>query len=149
MTNFTSAFRSEILRVARKELKTELATLRKTVSTQRSDIAALKRDVKNLTSQVKSLQKSVGRRVPAEKPESEVEVLPRGGRQFKFDAAALLAKRKQLGISQQAVATLVQASALSVYKWESGKVQPRAAQLVRIQALLKMGKRSALAQLQS
>ncbi len=149
MTNFTSAFRNEILRVARKELKTELATLRKTVSTQRSDIAALKRDVKNLTSHVKSLQKLDGRRAAAEKPKSEVEVLPRGGRQFKFEASAFLAKREQLGITQQAMAMLVQASALSVYKWESGKVQPRAAQLDRIQAVLKLGKREALARLEA
>ena len=40
------------------------------------------------------------------------------------------------------MATLVEASPLSVYKWESVKVTPRAAQLDRIQAVMKMGKRA-------
>ncbi|MFZ4288001.1 helix-turn-helix domain-containing protein [Variovorax sp. HJSM1_2] len=148
MTNFSSAFRNEILRVARKELKTELASLRKTVSSQRSDIAALKRDVKQLTSQVKALHKSTSQRAPTEQPTQDVEAPRRGGRKFKFDAAVLAAKRQEFGISQQDMATLLQASALSVWKWEGGKVQPRAAQLERIQAVLKLGKRKALAQLQ-
>ena len=45
------------------------------------------------------------------------------------------------------MAQLLEASALSVYKWESGKVQPRAAQLERILALRKLGKREAAARL--
>jgi DNA-binding transcriptional regulator YiaG len=60
----------------------------------------------------------------------------------------LAAKREQLGLSQQAMAALLEASALSVARWESGKVAPRAAQLERIRTVLKMGKREALAKLQ-
>ena len=60
----------------------------------------------------------------------------------------LLAKREQLGITQQAMAALLEASALSVSRWEAGKVAPRAAQLERIQVVLKMGKREARARLQ-
>jgi transcriptional regulator with XRE-family HTH domain len=54
----------------------------------------------------------------------------------------------KLGISQAQMATLLGSSQLSVWKWETGKVTPRAAQLERIQAALKLGKRAALAQLQ-
>jgi DNA-binding transcriptional regulator YiaG len=45
------------------------------------------------------------------------------------------------------MARLLEASALSVSKWESGKVQPRAAQLGRILAVQRLGKRAALARL--
>ena len=45
------------------------------------------------------------------------------------------------------MAALIGASSLSVYKWETGKVTPRAAQLERLQAVLKMGVREARAQL--
>jgi DNA-binding transcriptional regulator YiaG len=38
-------------------------------------------------------------------------------------------------------------SLLSVYKWESGKVQPRAAQLAKIAAIQKIGKREAASRL--
>ena len=52
-----------------------------------------------------------------------------------------------LWMTQAQMARLIGASALSVYKWESGKVQPRAAQLERILALRKLGKREAAARL--
>jgi len=45
------------------------------------------------------------------------------------------------------MAALIGASSLSVYKWETGKVFPRAAQLDRLQAVLKMGVREARSQL--
>ena len=36
---------------------------------------------------------------------------------------------------------------LSIYKWEAGKVYPRAAQLERIAAIRKLGKREAVVRL--
>ncbi len=72
-----------------------------------------------------------------------------GGRRFQFKAEALAAKREQLGLSQQAMAALLEAATLSVARWEGGKAMPRAVQLERIQAVLKMGKREALAKLQA
>lgn len=136
--------------MARKEIRADVGGLRKTVTAQRSEIAALKRDVKALTSQLKAVLKAVARQDSAGKATvPEITDAPvRRGRRFNFDAQALAAKRKQLGISQQAMAALLEASMLSVSRWESGKVTPRAAQLERIQAVLKIGKREAKARLQ-
>lgn len=150
MTAFSDAFRAEVLRMARKEFKGELGSLRKIIVAQRSEIAALKRDLKDLVSQVKTLHKAAARQTDAGKTQIQSDDAPaRRKRHFKFDAQALAAKREQLGISQQAMAALLEASTLSVYKWESGKVTPRAAQLERIRVVLKMGKREALAKLQA
>lgn len=149
MTAFSDAFRAEVLRMARKEIKGELGNLRKTVTAQRSEIAALKRDVKDLVSQVKGLHKAIAR--PAAPGKAQVqgaEAPVRRGRKFQFKAETLAAKREQLGLSQQAMAALLEASTLSVARWESGKAMPRAAQLERIQGMLKMGKREAKAKLQ-
>jgi DNA-binding transcriptional regulator YiaG len=149
MTAFSDAFRAEVLRVARKEIKGELGNLRKTVTAQRSEIAALKRDVKDLVSQVKRLYKAAARQAaPGEVQTQDAEAPARRGRRFQFKAEALAAKREQLGLSQQAMAALLEASTLSVARWEGGKAMPRAAQLERIQAVLKMGKREAKARLQ-
>jgi DNA-binding transcriptional regulator YiaG len=150
MTTFSDAFRAEVLRVARKEIKAELGGLRQTVKAQRTEIGALKREVKALTSAVKALHKGTVRQSNSEKSDSLDAARPtnRRGRSFKFNPQALISKRKHLGISQHAMATLLEASSLSVYKWESGKVIPRAAQLERIRAVLKMGKREALTTLQ-
>lgn len=150
MTAFSEAFRAEVLRMARKEIKADVGGLRKTVTAQRSEIAELKQDVKALTSQLKAVLKAVARQDGAGKASApeDTDASARRGRRFKFDAQALAAKREQLGISQQAMAALLEASMLSVSRWESGKVTPRAAQLERIQAVLKIGKREARARLQ-
>lgn len=145
MTAFSDAFRSEVLRMARKEIKGELSGLRKTVAAQRSEIAALKRSIKDLISELRTVKKAVqpvGRDVV-----SPDEPSPRA-RRFKFDAHMLVAKRQALGISQQAMATLLEASTLSVSRWESGKVVPRATQMERIRLVLRIGKRQARARLQ-
>lgn len=150
MTAFSDAFRAEVLRMARKEIKGELGNLRKTVTAQRSEIAALKREVKALASQMKGLHKAVARdaAAPGKTQSQDADAPVRRGRRFQFKAEALAAKRKQLGLAQQAMAALLEASSLSVLRWESGKAMPRAAQLERIQTVLKMGKREALAKLQ-
>ena len=57
--------------------------------------------------------------------------------------------RKGLGLSAAEVGKLLGASALSVYKWESGKAKPRRSFLPAIAALRRMGKREAAAKLQA
>ena len=148
MTAFSDAFRAEVLRMARKEIKGELGSLRKTVAAQRAATAALKQDLKDLVSQVRGLHKAAARQAAPNQAQDAEAPARRRGRRFQFKAQALAAKREQLGLSQQAMAALLEASALSVARWESGKVVPRAAQLERIQAVLKMGKREVLAKLQ-
>ena len=143
MNSLTNALKSEIARVARKELKDELLSLRKATTSHRSEIAALKRELKTLRSQLKANEKVVKAVVPA--PQDEPSNKP--GRKVRFSAEAFSAQRAKLGISQAQMAQLLGASALSVYKWESGKVQPRAAQLERILSIRKLGKREAAARL--
>ncbi|UJB66476.1 helix-turn-helix transcriptional regulator [Acidovorax sp. YS12] len=150
MTAFSDAFRAEVMRMARKEIKGELGNLRKILTTQRSEIAALKRDVKDLVSQVKGLNKAAACQAAPDIAQTQTTEAPtRRGRRFQFKAEALATKREQLSLTQQAMAVLLEASALSVARWERGKAMPRAAQLERIQAVLKMGKREALKKLQA
>ena len=146
MNTFSNAFRSEVIRMARKELKPELQDLRKTLTTHRSEIAALKREVKALATALKATQrqvKTVGAPVEAVKATA-----PKTPQKVPVQAEALQEKRSALGLTQKDMATLLGASALSVYKWESGQVQPRAAQLERIAVVLRMSKRTALAKLE-
>lgn len=145
MSTFAHSLKSEIARVARKELKEELQTLRKASSAQRTDIAALKRDLKQLQGLLKQVQRASAKAMPAPKTTEAQASAPRAGRSERFDAAKLAAHRAALGFTQAQMAALIGASALSVYKWESGKVQPRAAQAQQIAAALKLGKRAAVA----
>ncbi len=152
MTAFSESFRSEVARIARKDNKKEMASLRKAAMSQRGDIAALKRDVKELTSQVhslaKALEKSMAtaeRQAPQQQGEDASGQRPgkRRGRAFVFSHESLAAKRQAFGMTQKEMATLLGVSSLSVYKWETGKVTPREAQLVRVREVLKMGVREA------
>lgn len=143
MTSLNNALKSEIARVSRREMKDELTALRKATALHRSEIAALKRDLKSLRSQLRSNERNLKKVTPAPVPDP----IDRPMRKVDFNAEAFGAKRAKLGLSQLEMARLVEASALSVYKWESGKVQPRAAQLGRILAVQKLGKREAMARL--
>lgn len=143
MTTFSNAFRSEVIRMARKELKPELQGMRKSLTAHRSEIAALKREVKSLTSQLKTAQRQV--KVPVKAAVEEEAPARKGGRKWVFKPEALAAKRAEFGISAKDMAKLLQAGLASVNRWETGKASPRAAQLERIREVLGLGKRKALA----
>lgn len=153
MTTFAASLKKEIARVAKKELRDEFSALRKSSSNYRGEIAELKRKIKALESQVKTLARATKRAAPVSTaPAAKTPVdKPRGkpGRKVIFGAAELLALRQQLGFTQAQMARLVGASALSIYKWESGQVTPRAAQLEKILAVRKIGKREAHARIEA
>ena len=145
MPNIGSVLKSEIQRVARKELRAETQQLKKTVAQYRGQIAQLKRRMQTLEQQVRRQSRGAGRAAAtaAEAPDQD------SGPTLRFSAKGLATQRKRLGLSAAAVAKILGVSALSVYKWESGKTRPRARQLEAIASLRKMGKREAMARLEA
>jgi DNA-binding transcriptional regulator YiaG len=135
MSSLINSLKSEIARVARKELKEELLALRKATTAHRSEIAALKRQVKSLASALKVTTKAS---LANGKDAAEDEPTTRG---IRFSAERLAALRAKFGITQAQMATLLGVSYLSVHKWEAGAAKPRPAQLQKIAAVVKMGKR--------
>ncbi|MBX3652561.1 MAG: helix-turn-helix domain-containing protein [Ramlibacter sp.] len=140
MSNIGTVLKSEISRVARKELRGETQALKKSISQYRTQIAELKRRLQALEQQVKRVGKAAGKATPAA-AKSE------GGGNLRFSAKGFGAQRKRLGLSAAALAKILGVSQLSVYKWESGKARPRAKQLESIASLRGMGKREAAARL--
>jgi DNA-binding XRE family transcriptional regulator len=143
MPNIGAVLKSEIARVARKELRSETQQLKKSVTQYRGQIAQLKRRIQMLEQQVRRLARSGGRTVAAAAPEMDED----SGPSLRFSAKGLASQRKRLGLSAANVAKILGVSALSVYKWESGKTRPRARQLEAIASLRRMGKREAMARL--
>jgi DNA-binding transcriptional regulator YiaG len=144
MPNIGTVLKSEMSRVARKELRVETQQLKKTVTQYRGQIAQLRRRLQALESQMKRLARGGGR---AQAARAEAEADEDDGPSLRFSAKGLAAQRKRLGLSAASVAHILGVSALSVYKWESGKTRPRARQLEAISQLRKMGKREAMARL--
>ena len=95
MPNIASVLKDEISRLARREIRQEVQSLKKANAAYRSDIAALKKRVKQLEQQTRQLAK--GSKAP--KPVIKMEKAGRKPRAFKFSAEAFAAQRLKLGLS--------------------------------------------------
>lgn len=142
MPNLAVVLKQEIARIARKELRAEVAALHKASTAHRRAIAALRRQLAALERQLRIRVRGAGRREAAQVTEDDGS-----GPALRFSAKGLAAQRKRLGLSAAAVGKILGVSPLSVYKWESGKTRPRARQLEAIATLRSMGKREAQAKL--
>ncbi|MFI8616312.1 helix-turn-helix domain-containing protein [Acidovorax sp. NPDC077693] len=139
MNTFSNAFRAEVVRMARKELKPELQGMRKAITSHRSEIAALKRDVKNLTSQLKAAQRQTQAAAAAEPSNSVKAQKQAASDTFEFAPEMLARMRQALGATQLQMAALLAVSPLSYSRWEKGQTQPRTKQLAKIEDVVRMG----------
>lgn len=142
MPNIASILKAEISRVARKEVRGEIAALKKAAAVHRTDIAALKRRAQTLEQEVRRWRKPSPKVAAAETEETS-------SRAMRFRAKGLASHRQRLALSADDVGLLVGASGQSVYNWESGKARPRAKHLAGIATLKTMGKKEAAAKIES
>jgi DNA-binding transcriptional regulator YiaG len=143
MANIASLLKSEISRVARKEVRAETAGLKKALSSSRSEIAALKRRALALESELRRLSKASSK--ASGKAAAAGDAAP--ARAQRFSAKGLVSQRKRLGLSAHECGLLVGASGQSIYNWEDGKARPRAKHLQALAALRGLGKKDAAARL--
>src|SRR5512137_2498540 len=106
MANIASLLKSEISRVARKEVRAETAALKKAVSSYRSEIAALKRRAQALESDLRRLSKAAGKAAGQAAASDDDAPL----RAQRFSAKGLASQRKRLGLSAHECGLLVGAS---------------------------------------
>lgn len=135
MPNIASVLKSEITRIARKEIRAETEALKKAVGRYRAEIAALKRRAQSLEQQFRRVREAPPKPAPRATDESN--------KALRFSATGLAKQRQRLGMSADAIGTLVGASGQSVYNWEAGKVRPRAKHMPAIAALRKLSKAQA------
>ena len=137
MASLGSLLKSEITRLSRKELRTQIEPLKKTNSTYRRDIAELKRQVIVLQRQLSASQRATNKPT---NPSTELKPT-------RFVAKGLRSLRTRLGVSANDFGKLAGASAQSVYNWETGKAVPRKAQLAVLADLRSLSKKDAQARL--
>jgi DNA-binding transcriptional regulator YiaG len=140
MPNIAEVLKAEISRLARKEIRGEIAALKKAAAQQRAHIAAVRKKVDILEKQLKRASTGSQRQKDAGR-----EVEPRSG--LRFRPSGLASHRKRLGLSAADFGRLLGVSGQSIYKWETGEVRPRRAQLEAIAVVRKMGRREALVRL--
>lgn len=139
MSTFANQIKAEISRLAKKEVRAEILSLKKASVGYRSEIAALKRRVAEVEAALR--KQGNGTRVKADSSAHEEQV------SLRFRQAGFANLRKKLDISAADMGKLLGVSAQSVYHWETGKSKPRKSQLQAISAVRKMGRKAVAAKL--
>lgn len=141
MPDIASVFKSEIARIARKELRAETERLRAASAQYRTEIAALKRRLASLEKQLSNGARKKAVEAPASDGDEAVAI--------RFSAKRLRANRERLGLSAADFGALAGVSGQTIYNWESETTRPRGNQLPAIAALRGIGKREAAARLEA
>ena len=145
MTNFTSVLKSEIARVARREVRAEIESLKKASTQYRSAIAQLRREVAALHKELRQAHRPAA---GAARASSGAPAPADGDAQARrFSATRLASHRAKLGLSAALYGQLVGMSGATIYLWEQGKGRPKPEQLQRLAAVRALSRSAALAQL--
>ena len=131
MPDIKAVLSEEIRRLAKKEIRTALIPLVKTVTEQRHTISELKKRIAVLEKSGIT-EKSVRESDTA--PAEEIKKL-------RLNAAGIVRVRSKLKLTQNEFAKLLGVSLHTVSFWELGKTSPRAEAKVAICALRSAGKR--------
>lgn len=141
MASIGSLLKVEIIRLARREIRSEVEPFKKASAAHRRHIAALKRQIAVLQRQVKVASRRTGTSAAAESDDAAPGT--------RFVAKGLKSLRARLGLSAEELGKLLDVSGQSVYNWEQKKTVPRAAQLGKIAGLRSLGKRDVRARLEA
>jgi DNA-binding transcriptional regulator YiaG len=142
MANLASVLKSEIARLARKEIRNETSAMRKATTQYRTDIAELKRVVKKQQQRIALLESKEAKRSNTAK--TSTQDLGR----VRFSPKGLRSHRQKLGISAADYASLIGVSPQTIYLWEREQTKPRASQVAALVAIRKLGVREAQRQLE-
>ena len=136
MPNIANVLKSEISRIAKKEIRIELATLKKAHASFRTDIARLKR-------LIQALEKSARLAAKSRPATSNLNPTDLATASSRFSAKSLASQRRRLGLSVADCGLLIGTTGQAIYNWEAGKARPRAKNLAAIAALKTLGRKSA------
>lgn len=138
MSNVMKELKAEITRLARKEIKQELAQVKKVNASQRGLIAALRKQVDAMQKELNGLKKAV----PAPAKALVAKTEPEG--RFWITGKGVRKLRKRLGLTQAVFGKLVEVSMPTVVNWEKaeGKIDIRKkATMARLQEIKGKGKK--------
>jgi DNA-binding transcriptional regulator YiaG len=141
MSNLASVLKNEISRVAKREIRAELQSLKKSSARHRADIAALKRSIDALEQQLRQARKQPSAASDADAGSGDEP-------KRRYSAKRLATHRAKLGLSAENYGRLCGVSGQTIYHWEQEKARPQAAQLEALARIRGIGIREALARLE-
>ena len=135
MSKMGSVIKSEIVRLAKGELRKISIPLKR-------DVRLLKGTVSQLRKNVLALQRFAARQ-EKQRPEHEVPLAasPEEVKKSRFSPRLLRSLRKKLGITQKELAILAGVSVGAAHLWETGKFRPKDNKMGVVVALRKFKRR--------
>jgi DNA-binding transcriptional regulator YiaG len=134
MAKLESIIKSEIQRLAKREVRSVYRPLRKEVWGMKLKLSNLIKNFNVLDRMAKGLAKT-------KSTEPKLEATPEEVKASRLTPERIAGLRKKLGISQRVLGVLVGATAGAVLSWEKGKFKPQGQKKAALVALRKVRKR--------
>ena len=135
MPNFTTFIKEEIQRLARKECKKSVESIKGYLSSIRKIASDNKSNIENIEKELSIAAK--GLKIDKPKiPTDTAEI-----KKSRLSPESIAKLRAKLKLSRNQMAKLLYVSVNTVFLWEKGKISPRLAQKAKIFELKKLGKR--------
>jgi len=135
MGKLEATIKSEIVRLAKREIRSTLVPLGRDVRLLKSTVSQLRKTVLALERLAAQQQKELGKRkIP-------LEVTPEEVKKSRFSPRLIRSLRKHLGISQKELAILAGVTIGAAHLWEKGKFEPKDEKKRVMVALRKLGRR--------
>jgi DNA-binding transcriptional regulator YiaG len=135
MGKLEASIKSEIVRLAKREVRKTLVPLGRDVRLLKSAVSQLRKTVLGLERFVAQQQKDLRKR------KMPLEATPEEIKKSRFSPALIRSLRKNLGISQKELAILTGVTVGAAHLWEKGKFEPGDEKKAVMVALRKLGRR--------
>ena len=133
MGKIESSIKSEIRRLAKREIRATFVPLHKEVRAMRLRVSSLSRGILSLNRMAKELH--------LEEAKPKLEATPEEVKASRLTPDRIRGLRKKLGISMRELGVLTGSSLSAVLSWEKGKFKPRGEKKEALVALRKLRKR--------
>ena len=135
MARFEAIIKSEIVRLAKREVRKISVPLGRDVRSLKSTVSQLRKAVLTLQRIATQQQKAL------EKGETPLEAAPEEVQVSRFSPRLIRSLRGHLGITQKELAVLTGVTVGAVHLWESGQFKPSEKKKAVMVALRKLGRR--------
>jgi len=135
MAKFETIIKSEIVRLARREVRKISVPLGRDVRSLKTVVSQLRKAVLTLQRIAASQQKEL------EKVKTPLEASPEEVKESRFSPRLIRSLRRHLGITQKELAILTGVTTGAAHLWESGQFKPSGKKKAVMVALRKFGRR--------
>ena len=132
MGKLGSIIKSEVIRLAKREMRKVSVPLGRDVRSLKNTVSQLRRSVLAIERFVVQKQKELSKR------EIRLEALPEELKKSRFSPRLIRSLRKKLRITQKELAALAGVTVGSVHQWETGRFQPKTVKKARLVALRRL-----------